>query len=194
MLAAEILGQIPEALIEEAEQRTEGLLVPRVRCGCNQNQMAGLLRCRQTRDELVPLMPTTAAFAAVRARVRFIDNHEFRAGAKKVSPAAVALDEIDRYDDERINIKERFTDAAVLFEARHGARQDQFGINVEFVAHFGLPLFGELGRTEDGDTLDLATVEKLAGDQTCLDGFSDSDVVGDKETNRIKLQRHQQRH
>ena len=34
----------------------------------------------------------------------------------------------------------------MLFEARHGAGQDQFGIDVEFVAHFRLPLLRELRR------------------------------------------------
>jgi hypothetical protein len=41
MLAAEIFREINEALIEEAEQRAEGLLVPRVRRGGNQRYGPG---------------------------------------------------------------------------------------------------------------------------------------------------------
>src|ERR1700731_842629 len=83
MPAAEILRQVKEILIEEAEQGPEGLLVPRVRRGCYKNEMARFFRCGEARDELVPLMPAAAPFAAVRASMRFVDNNEFGTSAKK---------------------------------------------------------------------------------------------------------------
>ena len=50
------------------------------------------------------------------------------------------------------------------------------------------------GGREDGEPLDLAAVEQLAGDEQRLDGLADADVVGDEQADRVEPQRHQQRH
>ena len=73
-------------------------------------------------------------------------------------------------------------------------RQHELGVDVELVAHLGLPLLGEVRRAEDGEPLDLAPVEQLAGDEQRLDRLADADVVGDQQPDRVQLQRHQQRH
>ena len=56
------------------------------------------------------------------------------------------------------------------------------------------PLLHEVRRAEHGQTLDLAAVEQLAGNEGGFDGLPDAHVVGDQDADRIELERHQERH
>ncbi len=49
-------------------------------------------------------------------------------------------------------------------------------------------------RAEDSEVSGFAAVEQLAGDEACLDGLADTNVVGDQEAHRVELERHQERH
>ena len=40
--------------------------------------------------------------------------------------------------------------------------------------------------------MDFATVDQLARDEQCFDGFADADIIGDKEPDGIELERHKQ--
>ena len=72
---------------------------------CYENEVTGFFWSREAGDELVSLVSSTAAFTAVRAGVRLVDYHQFRAGTKKIAAAAVAFYEVNGYDYERVNIE-----------------------------------------------------------------------------------------
>jgi hypothetical protein len=73
------------------------------------------------------------------------------------------------------------------------ARQDQFSLDVEFLGQLALPLFGELGGTENRQPPGLTTIEELAGDEARFDGLPNSHVVGDQQPDGIKPERHEER-
>lgn len=73
--------------------------------------------------------------------------------------------------------------------AARGARQDELGVDVELVAQLGVPLFGQMRRTEHGRAVDLPTVEEIARDESRLDGLADPHVVGDQKPHQIEPQR-----
>lgn len=50
-----------------------------------------------------------------------------------------------------------------------------------------------MGWAEYGEPVDLSTVQQFAGDQACLDGFADPDVVGDQDAHRVELEGHYER-
>ena len=50
------------------------------------------------------------------------------------------------------------------------------------------PLIDEVRRAEHREPLDLAAVEKLAGNQSALDCLADAHVVGDQEAHHVELQ------
>ena len=51
-----------------------------------------------------------------------------------------------------------------------------------------------MGRTEDRQAGDLATVDQFANDERRLDGLADADVVGNQQAHDFLLECHQQRH
>ena len=59
------------------------------------------------------------------------------------------------------------------------------------LAKFGDPLIDQVGRTHDGEAVDLAAIDHLAGDEAGFDGLADADVIRDEETYRVELERHQ---
>jgi hypothetical protein len=63
---------------------------------------------------------------------------------------------------------------------------------VEAVFQFRLPLIDEVRRAEDGAAGDFATVEEFSNNEPGFDGFSNSDVVGDEETDDRQAQGHQE--
>ncbi|MCX6354170.1 MAG: hypothetical protein NTZ78_04605 [Candidatus Aureabacteria bacterium] len=48
-------------------------------------------------------------------------------------------------------------------------------------------------RTENGQPVDLTTIQEFTGNQGGLDGFADTHVIGYEEPDRIKPQRHHER-
>src|ERR1035441_6305214 len=118
------------------------------------------------------LMTSAPAFSAVRAGVGLVDDHQFWTRAQKLIPAALAFDEIQRDDDEVVDVKERLSDPAVTFQAAGSTRQNYFRVNLKLVAKFRLPLLGELWRAQDSEASDFAAVEQLAGDQTGFHGLA----------------------
>jgi hypothetical protein len=64
---------------------------------------------------------------------------------------------------------------------------------VELLGQLALPLFGELGGTQDRQPPGLTAIEQLAGDEARFDGLSNPDIVGDQQSDRIKPERHEER-
>ena len=77
----------------------------------------------------------------------------------------------------RIDIEQRLSDATTLFKSRRGSREHQLGFDVELAAQFELPLLREVRRTEHGEPLRFASVQKFTGDEGRFDRLPDPDVV-----------------
>src|ERR1039458_6371264 len=140
------------------------------------------------------LMTSAPAFSAVRAGVCLVDDHQFGTRAQELISAALALDEIQRNDNEVVDVKERLPDPAVTFQAAGSTRQDYFRVNLKLVAEFRLPLLGKLGRTQDREASDFAAVEQLTGDKTGFHCLADAHIVGNQQAHRVQLESHQQRY
>ena len=68
----------------------------------------------------------------------------------------------------------------MLFQTRCGARENEFCVNVKFVAEFSLPLLCELRWAQDGDSSNFAAIKQFSRDKARLDCFSDAHVIGDQ--------------
>src|SRR5262245_53108511 len=106
-------------------------------------------------------MASCPAIEAVSAGMGFVQDDHFRTDPFELGATALRFDEVRGDDDVRVTVKERFADAAMFFQAVDRRGQYQFGLYVELVAQFALPLRRKLRRTEHGDTLDFAPVQQF---------------------------------
>src|SRR5438034_1047799 len=60
----------------------------------------------------------------------------------------------------------------------HRAGADDHRDEAELFAEFLLPLLAKVGRAEDTERFNLATIQHFAGDEQRLDRFADANVVG----------------
>ena len=139
-------------------------------------------------------MAAAVSGARIGRGVRLVDDDEVGGGAQELVAVAVALDEVGADDDVRVALEERLAQAQPALEPGRGRGQHADRVDVELVAHLGLPLVREVWRGEHADALDLAAVEELAREQQRLDGLADADVVGDEQAHRVEAQAHEQRH
>jgi hypothetical protein len=63
---------------------------------------------------------------------------------------------------------------------------------MEAGCEFRLPLVHQVWRTQYGALRNLPTVEKLAKNESCFDGFADTDIIGDQQPHHRQTQCHQQ--
>ena len=116
----ELVGQVEELVVEQAEQAAERALLAGVRRGRHQHQVP------VRRPATVPGPAGGAgggrcgAFAGVGAGVGLVDDHEVGAGPDEVVAATVALDEVDRHDRVRVHVEQRL--AVQAGRARGGRR------------------------------------------------------------------------
>ncbi len=87
LIAGQVFRQIGKFVIQEPQQRAEGLFVAAVRRGGHQNHVPAAV-LRQALHHLVPLVPGAAA-SSKGAGVGLVHNHKFRAGAFELFPAPV---------------------------------------------------------------------------------------------------------
>src|ERR1035437_8528931 len=139
----------------------------------------------------MPLVAPAPAFTSVRAAGCLVDDHQFRTRTQDLVPAALALDEIQRDDDEVVDVKQGLSNPAVTFQAAGSTRQDYFRVNLKLVAEFRLPLLGELWRAKDSPAYAFAAVEQLTGDQTGVHCLTDAHIDGNQQAHRVQLARHQ---
>ena len=162
--AGQVVGQIGKLGAQERQQRAEGLFVAAVRRGGDQDQVPVGLG-GQAREKLMTLVASTASDASEGAGVGLVDDHQLGAGPQELLPPAVGLDEVDRDDDEGIDVEQRLAERAVAFQAVDRAGEDQLGVDVELVAQFRLPLLGQVRRAEHAQPGRFAAVEQFPGDQ-----------------------------
>ena len=190
--AGQIFRKIGQACIQQRQQGAEGILLAAVGRGGDQDEVPGGIPA-ESLDQLMALVLAAIAFAGKGAGVCFIDDDKFRAAAQKIVPVAVGFDKIGGDHDEGIMLKEGFARAALLLQAACRVGQYQLGGDMEFLLQFALPLFGQLRRAQDSDSVDLAALQQLAGDEAGLDGLADADIVSDEQTHGIEPKGHEQR-
>jgi hypothetical protein len=132
-------------------------------------------------QQLEALLTSATDAAGQCAAVGLVDDDELRALEREVLGAARTLDEVGGDHREAVAVEDRNPERQVAFQSLDGAGEHQLGLDVELLGQLGLPLLGQMRRTEHGQAPDLAPVEQLAGDETGLDGLADADVVGDEQ-------------
>ena len=110
-----------------------------------------------------------------------------------VSPLP-GLDVVETDDRVRVHREDAHARRNAPLQAPCAPGGDGCGSDMETNLHLGDPLVHEMRRAEDDGAIDVAAVEKLAGDKQGLDRFPDADVVRDEEAHRVELERHEQRH
>ena len=146
---------------------------------------------RQVAQQLVTKLPPGAH---VGASVRFIDDHELRAGAHEVVAPALALDVVERDHRERMHREDGFIHGEATLESRRAVRRHGGRLEVEALVKFAHPLVHEMRRAKHREARDLSAVVQLARNQRRLDGFADTHVIGHEQAHRFLAQRHEQRH
>jgi len=188
-----ILGQVPESGIDEGKQRPESPLVSTVGCGGNQDEVAFLI-LKKLRKKKEALMGSPPAFDGGGAGVGLVNDHEFRAGPQEVKTAAVRFDKVRGDHHKGMSIEDRLVPPQISLKSSGGTGKDQLGMDVEFGNELLLPLFRQVRRAENANTIDLPPIQKLAGHETGLDALSYAHIVGDEEADRVQFQGHEERH
>jgi hypothetical protein len=140
----------------------------------------------------MPLMLGTADPAGKGAGVSLVHNDKFWAGAKKVIPAMVRLDVVQGDDREGEMIEEALATSAIGFQTASCTRQDQLGIDLEFVLQFPLPLFCKVRGAEHGHARNFAAVQQLLGEEGRLDRLSNTHIIGNEEAHGVLFEPHEQ--
>jgi hypothetical protein len=142
----------------------------------------------------VPLLATGSAtwLALQGASVGFIDDDQFGTGANEILASRFRLDVVHRHDGKWKHLENGSIPAETIeFVCR--ARQDEFSINVKLVVKLFLPLFRQVRRAEDGQSIDFASIKHFLCDERSFNRFSDADIVRDQKPNWVKLQSHEKR-
>jgi hypothetical protein len=182
--ASKVLWQVIEIRIEQRQERTERGVLATMRRSRHQNHVLVWLG-GQFLDKPVPLMTDTTALLAPGAGEGFIDDDQFRAGPEELITAVIRFDVIQGNDGERIPLEQGFPRPTMSLQAPRGRRQDQHGLNVEFLPQFSLPLLGKVGWAKNCETLNLTSVQQLpsrmseASTRSC-----DAHVVRHQDTNQ----------
>ena len=190
--AVDVGRQFEEFLMENSEQRAERSFVAAVGRGGDEHDVA-VGTGGDAAEQFESLLAAPAHAAGQGAAVGFVDDHQFRAAVFEVGGASFRFDEVGRDDGEAVAVEDGDADGEIAFESLDGAAEHDFGVDVELLGQFALPLLGQVRRAEDGEPLDFAAIEQFAGDEHRLDRFADANVVGDEQPDRVELQGHHQR-
>ena len=187
-----VLGKLQEVLVQESQELPECTLFAAVRSRGKEDHVPVRI-IGQGSNQLHALVPSAGASHCAGAGMRFIHDDHLRAASEEIVPPAVGLDVIQGDDSEGVMLEERTVLGDVPLKPPGGAGKNQFRVDMELVLQLPLPLLGELGGAQDGKTVDLPPVQHLPGDETALNGFSDSYVIRDEDANRVLPQRHEKR-
>ncbi len=124
----------------------------------------------------------------------FVHDDELGAFEFKVGGVAVALDEVGGNDNDLVPVKHGHADGQIPFQPLDGAAEDQFGLDMKLFRQFLLPLLGQVGRAQYGETIDFASVQHFPGDERGFHGLADADVVSDEQAHGVQFQGHHEGH
>jgi hypothetical protein len=108
VVAAKILGELGEGVVEEANQGAKGVGLPRVRSCCDQQQMSFWVggKAFHQAEALMSALPGGLFYAAV----GLVNDHKLGACAQEVIPTTVGLNEVGGYDHEAVLVEDGAVD------------------------------------------------------------------------------------
>ncbi len=175
-----------QTLVQQTQKRAECILVAAVGCSRDQHQMSRFV-FSNTPKQIKTLLAPAPDTAGQGAAMGLIHDNELRTFEDEVLSSSGILDEVSGNNGETIAVKNRSTDIGrSSLQALDSTAQDQFGINMELLAQFPLPLLSQVRRAQYRHPPNFATVQKLAGDDRSLDGLADANVVGDQKAYRVQ--------
>ena len=178
---------------EQREQRTERFGNAAVRRGREKNHVASG-RGREVFQEFVALVLIAGDTGGGCRAVRLVHDHEVRAVLDEIVALPVALHEINADNLERVVAKDAArTGGDAPFKLADCAGTDDYGVEVEFLVEFLLPLLTKIGRTQDAEVFNFSAIQHFAHDEQPLDGFADANIVGDEHSDGVEAQGHEQR-
>ena len=145
----------------------------------------------QALEQLVSLMPAPAGGGA---RVGLVNDHEVGTRLEEVVSSLAGLHVVETDDRVRVLRENACARRNAPLQASRAPGGDGCGADMEANLQLGDPLVHEVRRAEDDGAIDVAAVEKLASDEQSLDRLAHPDVVGDEQTHRIELERHEEGH
>jgi hypothetical protein len=145
-------------------------------------------------QQLKALLASFAHSPSKSAAVGFIHNYELWASASEVLGVARRFDEICRDNRKTVSIKYRNAQGQVALKTLDCTGKHKLGIDMKFLCKLPLPLLGEVRWAEDGNPTYLATVQKLSGNERCLNGLANAHIVGDEHADGVEFERHHQRY
>ena len=122
-----------------------------------------------------------------------INNDALRRNGQKVLTVTFAFDVVKADHNELIMVKERNSMGNIPLQPVHTGGGEGYGLDMKVCQQFMLPLFHQMRRRKDGSLRDFSTIKKLSNDESCLYGFTNTDIVGNKQPNSWQAQGHKQR-
>ena len=93
-----------KARVQQAEQIVKGVIITGMWCCGEKQHVSRWLRRSESSHELVALVPR--GIGCLDAGVRFVDDHELRAGAQKRLTATLGFDVVKRDDRIRVDLED----------------------------------------------------------------------------------------
>ena len=178
---------------EQGEQGAERFGNSAVRCGREQNHVAGG-RGREVFQEFVALVLVAVQAGGGRRAVRLVHDHEVGAVLEEIGALPVALHIINADDLEGVvAVNTPTTTRYSAFKLVHRAGADDHRVQAELFAEFLLPLLTKVGRADYAEAFDFAAIQHLAHDEQPLDRLAHAYVVGDEHPHGVEAQGHEQR-
>jgi hypothetical protein len=126
------------------------------------------------------------------AGVGFVDDDALGSDGEEMFSVSLALDVVEADYSERVLLKETGSGGKGAFDASCAGGSQSDCSDMKAGCEFRLPLVHEVWWAQYGALRDLPSVEELAKDESCFDGFADTDIVGDEQSHHGQPQRHEQ--
>ena len=92
-----------------------------------------------------------------------------------------------------MRVEDRFVTAQIAFKTIDRTGKNNRRLKIELFVEFALPLFRQIRRAKNTESVDFAAVDELAKDQTRFDRLTDPDVVRDEKARRLLAKRKEKR-
>ena len=115
----------------------------------------------------------------------FVHDHQLRTLFNEHIPSGVRLDIVDADDLIGIVVVDARVALNLSIQARLSARSDDHCLDIELASDFCLLLLAEMGQANDGETLNLPTLQQLSHHEEGLYGLPHPHVVGNEQTDGL---------
>ena len=182
--------------VEQADQVAERFFLARVRGGGDEQQVPAGVPGDAGQQLVAELRRAGGGAGPVggHAGVRLVDDDQVGAVIDEVVAVPGGLDEVGGDHHGLVRAEQRLAVGEGALKARDGRGEDELGVDAELGAQLVLPLLGEGGRAEHGESLRLALRAQFGGDEPGLDGLADAHVVADRQPDCFLAHGHQQWH